>query len=168
MGKHFFKDEDKDEAFMLSRFGMIAVITTALGWAVLGYDTPVRSQTCYPLRVVGGQSTQIQKKVSAPGTVLVRSNWNTDFVVPSEQVFNRFVVTVVPKNGGEYKLQMSLKYNNDTADQVYNQTAKLPEGRPFNMAGPKRNNATPYQVNVSVGGLAAVGNSYTVSAVGCN
>lgn len=153
---------------MLPKFGASVVVGTALGFAFLSYDAPVRSQTCYPLRVVGGQSTQVQKKVSAPGTVLVRSNWNTDFVVNQEQAFSRFAATVVPQNGGEYKLQMSLKYNNDTADQVYNQTVKLPEGKPFNMAGPKRNNATPYQVNVSVGGLAAVGNSYTVSAVGCN
>ncbi len=149
---------------MLLKMGIIAVISAGLGYATLARNLPVQAQTCYALRVVGAQSTQVQKKVSAPGTLFSRSNWNTDFAVPSGQSFSRFVATVLPQNGGEYKVQMALKYNNNTADQVYNQTVTLPEKKPFTISGATRNNATPYQVNVSVGGLAATGNSYTVSA----
>jgi hypothetical protein len=156
---------------MIKKLGVISVTVLGLasGALVTGAivdASPVQAQNCSALRAVESQSTQIDKKVSAPGAIVSRSNWNTDFVVPSEQVFSRFFVTVLPKNGGEYKVQMALKYNNNTSDQVYNQTVKLPERKPFTISGVKRANATPYQVNVSVGGLAATGNSYTVSVCG--
>ena len=151
---------------MILKFGLITVVGTSLSYAALVGNLLGQAQTCYPLRVVGAQGTQIEKKVSAPGTLFSRSNWNTDFVVPSGPSFSRFVATVLPKNGGEYKLQMTLKYSNNSGDQVYNQTATLAEKKPFTISGATRNNATPYQVNVSVGGLAATGNSYTVSACG--
>jgi hypothetical protein len=151
---------------MLPRLGIIAIISAGLGYTVLGNNLPVSAQTCYALRAVGAQSTQIEKKVSAPGTLFSRSNHNTDFAVPSEQAYSRFVTTVLPKNGGEYKIQMTLKYSNNTADQVYNQTVTLPEKKPFTISGATRNNATPYQVNVNVGGLAATGNTYKVSVCG--
>jgi len=44
----------------------------------------------------------------------------------------------------------------------------LAEGKPYTIQGASRNSATPYQVNVSVGGVRAIGNSYTVSMLGCN
>ncbi|MBM0743625.1 hypothetical protein JOY44_18730 [Phormidium sp. CLA17] len=125
------------------------------------------AQSCTALAVVDGKGTQAQKSVSPPGTGITRNNWSTDFVVPSSQSFRRYVVRIVPKNGGEYDIAMFLKYNNDTADKAFVRTLKLPEGKPYNIQGPARPNATPYQVNASVGGLRAIGNTYTVSALGC-
>ncbi len=129
---------------------------------------PVKAQTCSALVVVDGKGTQAQKSVSPPGTGITRDNWNTDFIVPSSQSFRRYVARVTPKNGGEYDLAMSLKYNNDTADNAFSRTLTLAEGKPYNIQGAARTSATPYQVNVSVGGIRAIGNSYTVSMLGCN
>ena len=141
---------------------------TSLFSAVTLASVPAGAQTCTALTVVDGKGTQVQKSVSPPGTGITRNNWSTDFVVPSSQSFRRYVARIVPKNGGEYDLAMSLKYNNDTADKAFIRTLKLAEGKPYNIQGAARSSATPYQVNVNVGGMRAVGNSYTVSMLGCN
>ena len=141
---------------------------TSLFSAVTLASAPAGAQTCTALTVVDGKGTQVQKSVSPPGTGITRNNWSTDFVVPSSQSFRRYVARIVPKNGGEYDLAMSLKYNNDTADKAFIRTLKLAEGKPYNIQGAARSSATPYQVNVNVGGIRAVGNSYTVSMLGCN
>ncbi len=145
----------------------IAGITSLVSVAVLT-SVPAKAQTCTALPIVDGKGTLIQKSVSPPGTGITRNNWSTDFVVPSSQSFRRYVARIVPKNGGEYDLAMSLKYNNDTADKAFIRTLELAEGKPYTIQGASRNSATPYQVNVSVGGVRAIGNSYTVSMLGCN
>jgi len=145
----------------------IAGITSLVSVAVLT-SVPAKAQTCTALPIVDGKGTLVQKSVSPPGTGITRNNWSTDFVVPSSQSFRRYVARIVPKNGGEYDLAMSLKYNNDTADKAFIRTLELAEGKPYTIQGASRNSATPYQVNVSVGGVRAIGNSYTVSMLGCN
>ncbi|WP_421654749.1 hypothetical protein [Leptothermofonsia sp. ETS-13] len=143
-------------------------VASAVTFAALPVTLSVRAQTCTPLKVVGGTGTQIQKTVSPPGAEIVRNNWNTDFAVPSTASFRRYIATILPKNGGEYTVQVSLKYNDNSADKVFDQTLKLPQNRSYRITGSPRLNANPYQVNLFVGGLSAVGNSYTASVVGCN
>jgi hypothetical protein len=137
----------------------------------LASNSPIAAQTspqsCIPLQVVGGNATQVQKKVSLPGAIASRSNWNTDFVVPGNQTFQRYVATIEPLNRAKYSVQMFLKYSNGTADQVYNQTATLPQNQAFTISGAPRVDASPYQVNVSVGGVQALGNTYKLSVSGC-
>ena len=125
-------------------------------------------QACTPLQVVGGNATQVQKRVSLPGTLASRNNWNTDFVVPANQPFRRYVATIEPLNRAKYHVQMSLKYVNSTADQVYNQTTTLRQNQEFTVSGSPRIDATPYQVNLSIGGISALGDTYKASVSACN
>jgi hypothetical protein len=160
----------KRETLKMNRLRSIAVasVVTAAGMAVFTTFSG-HAETCTPLRVIGGSGTQVQKTVSAPGAGLVaRNNWNTDFAVLSTASFARFVTTVVPKNEGQYKIQVALKYNNDSVDKVFDQTVTLRKNQPYRITGASRNNAYPYQVNVFVGGIPVVGNTYTVSVAGCN
>jgi hypothetical protein len=62
---------------------------------------------------------------------------------------------------------MYLKYNDGTADKVYDQTATLAKNRALTISGTRRLNANPYQVNLFVGGIPVVGNSYTAAVAGC-
>jgi hypothetical protein len=153
-----------------NRLGAIAAASAVSIASAAAFTSlsPAQAQSCAALPVVGGSGTEVEKSVSPPSTGVTRSNWNTDFFVPSNRSFRRYVARIVPKNGGEYKVRMSLKYNNDTADRAFERTIDLAEGKPYDIQGAARNNATPYQVNVEVGGLQAIGNSYTVSAFGCN
>lgn len=148
--------------------GIIAITGTAsIIGSVAFISIPAKAQTCVALPVVNGRGTQVQKKVSPPGTGITRDNWSTDFLVSSNQSFKRYVARITPKNGGEYNILMALKYNNDTADNVVNQKIQLAQGKAYTFQGGRRANATPYQVNVKVGGLKAVGNTYSVSVLGC-
>lgn len=128
---------------------------------------PAQAQTCTALRTVDGPGTQVQKKVSPPPAGVTRSNWNTDFAVPSGVRYSRYVATIVPQNQAEYQVQLNLKYADDSSSKVYDRAVSLPRGRAFTIAGAPRVDANPYQVNVVVGGIRAVGNTYTVSVAGC-
>jgi hypothetical protein len=128
----------------------------------------VTPPVCSPLQILGTNGTQIQKKVSLPGTPTSRSNWNTDFLAAGNQPFRSYIATIQPMNQGQYHVQMHLKYANGTADKVFDQSVKLPQTKEFRIAGSPRLNESPYQVNLSVGGIRAVGNTYKVSVFGCN
>jgi hypothetical protein len=133
-----------------------------------GVPTQAQGQTCVPLQVVDGRGTQVEKSVSPPGTGVTRDNWNTDFVVPDGSQFNRYVAQISPNDAGEYRLFMALKYNNDTSDTVYDRVQQLSETNLYTIQGRPRNRPGPYQVNVAVGGLRAIGKNYTVSVLGCS
>ncbi len=142
------------------------------GVTVLGIvgmmGAPAIAQTCTSLKVVGAPGTRIEKTVSVPGAGLIaRNNWNTDFTVPRGQSFRSYVATVTPKSTANFSIQMSLKYPNNAADTVFNQKVELKQDKPFTMTGSPRIGVTPFQVNLSVGGVEAVGSNYTVSVVGC-
>lgn len=115
------------------------------------------------------QKGQLSRKPSRRrrASVAFRSNWNTDFAVEPTASYNGYVSTIIASDGGKYTIKINLKYSDETADEVYNNTVSLTPGKPFNItATPKRKEA-PYQVNVSVGELNAVGKTYQLSASGC-
>jgi hypothetical protein len=145
----------------------LTIASTGLALALPLSLQSAHAETCMPLPVVDGQSTQVSKVVSVPPTGVTRSNWNTDFAIPGDRRFSRYVATILPQNGGEYQVQMALKYPDDTADTVYDQTTTLPEQRAVNISGTPRIGQEPYQVNLTIGGIAAVGNSYTVRVAAC-
>jgi hypothetical protein len=131
--------------------------------------------TCQPLAVVDSQgpptTKPIEKKVSPPGAPLpvgqtLRNNWNTDFVVEGRA--RRYIATLAMTNGGKYRVAMHLKYPNNTSDAVYDKTLTVRDGQSIVLSGNPRAGQTPYQVNVFVGGVAAVGNTYRISVAGCN
>lgn len=77
------------------------------------------------------------------------------------------MATITPKNGGVYSVLMNLKYPDDSVDTVFKEKVDLTEGRPFTIRGTSRINERPYQVNLSIGGIEAVGNAYIASVTGC-
>ena len=141
--------------------------TMVLG-ALVCLSLPANAKTCRLLKVVEGKGTySIQKKVSAASTPVSPSNWNTDFAVPGGQYFSRYQATIRAKNGGNYNIQMNLKYANGTSDKVFDKKVTLKDNEVLNLSGAPRANTEPYQINVVVGGLPVTGNSYTVSTSGC-
>lgn len=153
---------------MTQYFGKYFFIAGVAGAVALATTSPASAQSCAALNLVGAPGTQVEKTVSVPGaSVLVRNNWHTDFAIPADRSYNAFVGTVTPKNSGIYSVQMALKYPNETADTVFNEKLELKEGQPFRIRGTARRNAQPYQVNLVVGGVEAVGNSYVAAAAAC-
>ena len=143
---------------------------------LLPISLPVNAQTCTPLMVVKGEGTSVTKKVSAPNVGTIpripvgyRGNWDTDFIVPSNATFTEYVATIqsLSTDSGTFKIRMFLKYADDTADQAFEGDIQLDQNQSQQISGTPRPDNQPYQVNVNVGGIKALGYSYTLSVEGC-
>ncbi len=155
---------------------------TSLGLGLAGLHTitaqaqdrmapQVECRRAEPLMPVGGTDPEVVKRVSAPGLLLTRNNWNTDFVVPSNQSFNSFRVNLFFKDSGNYQAEMFLKYGNNSNDRFYDERIVTEENKLFQTdAYPRRRqgrNVQPFQVNVKVGNTGSIGKVYVVSVDGC-
>ncbi|AGY57263.1 hypothetical protein GKIL_1017 [Gloeobacter kilaueensis JS1] len=141
----------------------------------------VRAETCTPLEVVGAETgntegakltrgdTRVKKSISPAGTFVTANNWNTDFTVPSDSAFNRYVATVVPDSDGQYDIRFALKYSDQTSEKFFDRTGvSLGKGKRYSYdAKPRGLKDQPYQVNFSFGGPVSIGKSYTVTVLGC-
>lgn len=132
-------------------------------------STPsVQAQVCRPLKLIGGEGTRVKKTVSPISTLITNNNWNTDFAVPGGVPFSRYVATIVPENNANYDLKLNLKYSDNTSSEFYNQNnVAVKVRKPINMTAETGTQSEPYQINVFVGGISAIGNTYTVSVLGC-
>jgi hypothetical protein len=133
---------------------------------------PALAETCTPLAVVKGEGTQVKKTVTLPSIPLgigrlFNTNWNTDFVIPSNAAYKKYVATLIPEDSGTYSIRMNLKYSDGTHDQSYNSKPKLTANQILKLSGNPRINEQPYQVNIFVGDTDSVGKSYQVSVSGC-
>ncbi|NET33202.1 MAG: hypothetical protein F6K19_14480 [Cyanothece sp. SIO1E1] len=149
-------------------------IAFGISVALLGVNLPARSETCYDLPLVGGEGSEVAKSVSPPGIPgpfgirAFRDNWNTDWVVISGKKFKRFVATLASEGGGSFDINLFLKYSDETNDEFYDENDhRLEAGESLAIEATPRINRQPYQVNLRVGGLDNIGNSYTASVVAC-
>lgn len=125
-----------------------------------------------PLMPVGGSEPEVVKRVSPPGFVLTRSNWNTDFIVTNDFLFNSFLVRIFFRDGGNYSVEANLKYADGTADRIYDSRVSVQANEFFRTYGfPRRQpgrTLQPYQVHVKVGNTGTIGNIYVLSVYGCS
>lgn len=153
-------------SFRPGSMALMAIATASLGLSVGA--APSSAQTCTPLRVVDSGATEVEKTVSPLSFLVTNTNWNTDFIVPSDTQFNSFVATVTSSQGTTYDVFVNLKYNDDTVDEAYRaENTNLPVGDPLEVTVTPRTSEQPYQVNLFVGGLEAIDNVYSASVVGC-
>ncbi len=132
------------------------------------FGSSAHAETCYPLNVIGGSGTAVTKTVSPFSTLVTNNNWNTDFAVPSSRVFDSYEATIVPENNANYDVELNLKYSDNSSSASYKKDrVEVMVGEPLKLIGSPRAQRGPYQINVFVGGLNAIGNTYTVSVVGC-
>lgn len=146
--------------------------------SIVSLNLLAQAETCTPIIVAGGQSNTITKAVSPPtipagplgliGVDVTTNNWNTDWAVPGDVKFRRFIVTVTSNDGGPFDIKMYLKYSDQTSSEFYNtQGVQFQPNVPLKLVAEPRPEDEPYQVNLLVNGLEALGKTYTASAVGC-
>lgn len=136
----------------------------------LASPAPLLAQAnCRPLSVVGGSGTSVTKTVTPGGAgPFFRDNWNTDFAVPADATFRRYVAKIQSTSANvTYQAGLNLKYSNGTVDQSFNGSVYLPSNLSKELTGLPRRNSQPYQVNVNLGGVDAVGSSYILTVLGC-
>ena len=153
----------------------LALAVAASGVMVLAPQTTAQAQQCTPLEVVGSNQTSITKTVDVPEGLAsllpgVSTNWDTDFVVPSNANYSQYQAHLVSEDGGSnLDIDMYLKYPDQTADRSYTgQAVVLEPSEPLLLEGMARSDSDPYQVNLRVGGLEAEGVTYTATVYGCN
>lgn len=146
--------------------------------SILSLNLSVQAETCVPIIVVGNQANSVTKSVSPPaipagplgmmGIDVTTNNWNTDWAIPGDVKFRRFVATITSNDGGPFDIQMYLKYSDQTASEFFNeQGVNFQPGVPLTIEATPRPEDEPYQVNLLVNGLEALGKTYTATVVGC-
>ena len=139
---------------------------------------PPLPSNCRPLPLVGGEGSEVTKTASAPGfrvplpgpapSVGVRNNWNTDWFIPSGQVFRTYRVVFMPRDSVEYSVNMTFKYPDDSIDQFYRERGRMfTANQPLVVEERPRADLQPFQINTNIGGLRSVGARYTVAVAGC-
>jgi hypothetical protein len=120
-------------------------------------------ESCSALQEVTTGETEIRKRIE--NRVFTSGNWNTDFLVPSNQDISYFVALVTPENTGPYELTINLAYANSNPLTAVSRSATVDANTtyaiPFQSAIPEQ----PFRVNARVGGVN--GNVYTIAIVGC-
>lgn len=158
---------------MFYRFSLLA---TTILTSLICVPYPIQAETCTPLSLIGGKGSEVDKTVSQPkipgpfGIDITNNNWNTDWAVPGgNNTYKRFIATIVSEKGGSFDIKMYLKYSNQTATEFYNTSGvQLKPEKPLKIEATSRPEDEPYQVNLFIGGLNHIGNSYKASVVGCN
>jgi len=148
-----------------SRLRFLGVLGLLLSLALA---SSAQAETCSALNIIGATGTKAKKTVSPISTLVTNNNWNTDFAVAGGRSFNRYVATIVPENDANYDVKLSLKYSDNSSNEAYRKDGvPVKVGRPLRLVGVPRSQSEPFQVNVFVGGISAIGNTYTVSVAGC-
>jgi FecR protein len=125
------------------------------------------SQACEYLKAEKTGEVEIKKDVSLPGAVVVKSNWDTDFVIPDGKKYDRFWVEIVSEDLNLNYMDAYLKYKNETPQRFYAKRDPDKANTTYTLAVPRRNDK-PYQVNVRIGHAAIFGKPYRVSVSACN
>ncbi len=158
---------------MFYRFINLSLLT-----AFLSLNLPVQAETCTPIPVVGGEGNTVTKTVSPPtvpagplgmvGVDVTRNNWNTDWAVPGDVSFRRYIVTLTSNDEGSFEIRMYLKYSDQTSDEFFNNEAvRFQPDKPLKIEAQPVPEDEPYQVNLFVNGIESLGKTYTASVVGC-
>lgn len=155
---------------MFSRSAFVTTLTL-----MVTVNLPAVAETCIPLSLVGGEGSEVSKTVSQPtipgpfGITITRNNWNTDWAIPGGINFNRFVTTITAPNGGSFNIRMFLKYSDQTSEDIFNKdSVAIDSKKPLIIEKKSSSDDFPFQINLFIGGLNQIGNSYTASVVGCH
>ena len=158
----------KTQFFGINLFVLLALILTLI-------QPVIAAPSCKPLIAVGGEKGQtvVKKRATAPSIPiglagLKRDNWNTDFAVKNGINYKEFIITFTPETDGTYSIRVYLKYNDGTADEIYNEKPNLSSGKPLIIKGTPRQDDQPYQVNIFVGDAESIGKSYQMSVKACS
>lgn len=134
-----------------------------------------KAETCIPLKLVGGEGSEVTKTVSQPtipgpfGLKITRNNWNTDWAIPGGINFNRFTTTITTPSNNSFNIRMFLKYSDQTSEEFFNnENIMIGAEKPLIIEAKSSPEDFPSQINLFIGGLNQIGNSYTASVVGCH
>lgn len=126
------------------------------------------AETCYLLPMSKTTNTIIKKTISPIATILTDDNWHTDFVIFSDRSFNSYEATIVSDHTASYNVELNLIYRDHRFNQSYKKdNVTIAFGKPLRLLGIPKSIHDPSQINMLVGGISAIGNTYTIFVEGC-
>ena len=150
--------------YNLFRFSVI--VTTI----AVGLSTSAFAQECVSLSVVGGQDTEVRKRVSPEGLFIPGASGqnNTNWSVPQDQHFKKFIFTLIPQSDSSFNITVAFKYGDNSLHERFEEKTRFLSARnPFEISVEIVDDKQPVQVQIYIGGQEAVGTKYTVLAKGC-
>ena len=147
-----------------------AIVTT------VGFGLSTLAQACVggvPLSVVGGQETELTKRVESrgnplvPGSVERHDRNSSNWFVPQDQKFKKFIITLTPQSSSYFNIEVNFIYSDHDGTRRSREQPLLAAGQPFAIAVDIVDNKQPVTLHLYVGGEEAVGTEYKVSAKGC-
>ncbi|MEB3174694.1 MAG: hypothetical protein VKN60_05840 [Cyanobacteriota bacterium] len=163
---------------MKFKFLLSLLALTLLSGAVPVGAKP-KPPACVPLSLVGGQGNEVNKTVSPPtipagplgmlGVNITNNDWNTDWSLSGQgKPFKTFLIRAESEDTNPFQIRAYLKYSDNTHDEVFNNASfTFTPSQPLEIKATPRPNQQPYQVNLFVAGVNALGQSYSASVVGC-
>lgn len=119
--------------------------------------------SCVALQEVSTGATEVRKRIE--NRVVTRGNWNTDFLVPSDQEFSYFVAIVSPENSASYELTINLRLPTSGSEVAFSGRTNAEAGSIYSIPFQSPTGRQPAVVNARVGGVN--GNVYTISVIAC-
>jgi hypothetical protein len=124
-------------------------------------EEPVDS--CVALQEISTGETEIRKRIE--NRVITQGNWNTDFLVPSDQNFGYFTAVLTPENNGTYQVTPNLRIANGATESVFTIRTNLVAGETYSFPFQSPTGRQPAVINMRVGGVN--GHVYTLSVIAC-
>lgn len=118
---------------------------------------------CIALQEVTTGETEVRKRIE--NRVISSGNWNTDFLVPTDQDFDYFVALLTPENNATYELTINLRFPDNTSLAAYSNRAEVTAGETYAVPFQSSTKQQPIRVNARVGGVN--GNVYTIAIAAC-
>lgn len=149
-----------------------AGVILGVGLGLMAAESPAQASCTMLMPVGGGGQPVVEKRISPPGGVFTRSNWNTDFAVNRSFTSYRIHLQSASSDQGLFPVAAFLRFTDNTEFRLMTENVTLqPEERrtfgPFPAVPGRRTNL----VNVRVGATAqpgSIGFSYRVSVEGCD
>ncbi len=121
---------------------------------------PDPPQNCIYLKEVPSGEMVVRKVIS-----LTNSNANTDFAVPTGTSFSNFNVKFVPENNSRYRIDVNLKYNDNSSSRPISRSIDAKRfdlyEHPFQLPTDRQ----PFQVNTRITGSRNT--AYQVFVLAC-
>ncbi len=150
----------------------LSALLTAAGLVLTAGAGAAQASCTFLMPVGGGGQPVVEKRISPPGGVITRSNWNTDFAVNRSFASYRIHFQSASSEQAVFPVTAFLRFTDNTEFRLFteNITLKPMQRRTFG-SFPAVPGRRTNQVNVRVGSASmpgAIGFSYRVSVEGCD
>lgn len=106
--------------------------------------------SCVALQEVTTGETEIRKRIE--NRVIAQGNWNTDFLVPSDE-FSYFTAILTPENNGTYQVTPNLRFSTGAYESAFTIRTSLVAGQTYSFPFQSPTGRQPAVINMRVGGV---------------